>query len=87
MFYRTNLGIILVMMQVSKKIPFDNPDVLLGVRLLYVFSNLIILGIYLYVHGKINKKKGASWACSLGTVLLLALCYRALFNPVAAKRK
>lgn len=46
------------MMQVSKRIPFDNPDVLLGVRALYIVSNVIILGIYLYVQSKINKKKG-----------------------------
>ncbi|RAO65919.1 uncharacterized protein BHQ10_001931 [Talaromyces amestolkiae] len=45
------------MMQVSKRIPFDNPDVLLGVRALYIVSNVIILGIYLYVQSKINKKK------------------------------
>jgi hypothetical protein len=50
--------IILGMMQVSKKIPFDNPDVLLGVRGLYIVSNLVILGIYLYVQSVINKKKG-----------------------------
>jgi hypothetical protein len=48
------------MMQVSKRIPFDNPDVLLGVRALYIVSNVIILGIYLYVQSKINKKKGIS---------------------------
>ncbi|KAF5016107.1 hypothetical protein F66182_12317, partial [Fusarium sp. NRRL 66182] len=30
----TNLVVILGMMQVSKRIPFDNPDVLLGVRAL-----------------------------------------------------
>ncbi|KAL1998656.1 hypothetical protein VTN02DRAFT_5800 [Thermoascus thermophilus] len=53
----TNLAIILVMMQVSKQVPFDNPDVLLGVRALYILSNLIILGIYLYIQGKINKKR------------------------------
>ncbi|EED24553.1 phosphate transporter (Pho88), putative [Talaromyces stipitatus ATCC 10500] len=53
----TNLVIILGMMQVSKRIPFDNPDVLLGVRALYLVSNVIILGIYLYVQSKINKKK------------------------------
>lgn len=54
----TNLVVILGMMQVSKRIPFDNPDVLLGVRALYIVSNVIILGIYLYVQSKINKKKG-----------------------------
>ena len=46
------------MMQVSKKIPFEDPQVLLGVRVLYVVSNLIILGIYLYMQMKINAKKG-----------------------------
>ena len=46
-------------MQVSKKIPFDDPQVLLGVRVLYVVSNLVILGIYLYIQMKINSKKGA----------------------------
>lgn len=46
------------MMQVSKRVPFDNPDVLLGVRVIYAVSNLIILGLYLYVQSVINKKKG-----------------------------
>ena len=46
------------MMQVSKKIPFEDPQVLLGVRVLYVVSNLIILSIYLYMQMKINAKKG-----------------------------
>ncbi|KAL9064755.1 MAG: hypothetical protein Q9161_008684 [Pseudevernia consocians] len=53
----TNLLIILGMMQVSKKIPFEDPQVLLGVRVLYVVSNLIILGIYFYMQMKINAKK------------------------------
>lgn len=53
----TNLVIILGMMQVSKKIPFEDPQVLLGVRVLYVVSNLIILGIYFYMQMKINAKK------------------------------
>ncbi|KAI4209753.1 MAG: hypothetical protein LQ351_007349 [Letrouitia transgressa] len=45
------------MMQVSKKIPFDDPQVLLGVRILYLVSNLLIAGIYLYIQFKINAKK------------------------------
>ncbi|KAK2763227.1 hypothetical protein FQN54_009863 [Arachnomyces sp. PD_36] len=53
----TNLVIILGMMQVSKRIPFDNPDVLLGVRAMYILSNVLIAGIYLYVQMQINKKK------------------------------
>lgn len=54
----TNLAIILGMMQVSKKIPFEDPQVLLGVRVLYVVSNLIIFGLYYYISMQIKKKKG-----------------------------
>ena len=50
------------MMQVSKKIPFDDPNVLNGVRALYVVSNIIIAAIYFYVQMQINKKNGASRA-------------------------
>lgn len=50
--------IILGMMQVSKKIPFEDPNVLMGVRILYVVSNLVIFGVYFYVQQKINGKKG-----------------------------
>lgn len=46
------------MMQLSKKIPFEDPDVLLMVRGLYIFSNVLILGIYLYTQSQITKKKG-----------------------------
>lgn len=68
------------MMQVSKRIPFDDPNVLNMVRALYVASNLIIAGIYLYVQMQINKKKGKSspffrWGepCADGDANLL--CY------------
>ncbi|KAK0304019.1 phosphate transporter (Pho88) [Friedmanniomyces endolithicus] len=53
----TNLVIILGMMQVSKKIPFDDPNVLNGVRALYVVSNLVIVAIYLYTKMQIDKKR------------------------------
>lgn len=46
------------MMQASKKVPFDDPNVLNGVRALYVISNLIIAGVYFYVKMQIDKKKG-----------------------------
>ena len=46
------------MMQVSKKIPFDDPNVLLGIRAVYILSNVIIAAIYLYTQSKINSKKG-----------------------------
>ncbi|KAM0720906.1 hypothetical protein Q7P37_003191 [Cladosporium fusiforme] len=53
----TNLVIILVMMQVSKKIPFDDPNVLNGVRALYVVSNVLIAALYFYVKLQIDKKR------------------------------
>ncbi|KAF2993970.1 hypothetical protein E8E13_000825 [Curvularia kusanoi] len=52
----SNLVIILGFMQISKKIPFDDPNVLNGVRALYVVSNIIIAAIYFYVQMQINKK-------------------------------
>ena len=48
------------MMQVSKKIPFEDPNVLQGVRALYIVSNLLIAGIYFYVKMQIDKKRGMS---------------------------
>lgn len=45
-------------MQISKRIPFDDPNVLNGVRALYILSNVIIVSIYLYVQAQINKKNG-----------------------------
>jgi len=53
----TNLAIILGMMQVSKRIPFEDPQVLLGVRILYAVSNLIIFGLYYYISLKIKAKR------------------------------
>ncbi|KAJ5688812.1 phosphate transporter [Penicillium macrosclerotiorum] len=53
----TNLAIILVMMQLAKKVPFEDPDVLMLVRGLYVLSNVLILGLYLYTQSKISSKK------------------------------
>ena len=46
------------MMQVSKKIPFEDPQVLLAVRTVYVISNILILAVYFYIQQKINRKKG-----------------------------
>ena len=50
--------IVLFMMQLSKKVPFDDPNTLMAVRALYVLSNFIIAGIYAYCQWKINKKRG-----------------------------
>ncbi|EQK98648.1 hypothetical protein G6O67_007789 [Ophiocordyceps sinensis] len=53
----TNLIIILGMMQVSKRIPFEDPSVLIGVRVVYITSNVLIAAVYLYIMFQINKKK------------------------------
>ena len=45
-------------MQASKKIPFEDENVLWGVRGLYLLSNLIIFGMYFYMGMKIDKQKG-----------------------------
>ena len=45
-------------MQVSKKIPFEDPQVLMAVRALYIVSNLIIVALNLYMTRVINTKKG-----------------------------
>ena len=54
----TNLIIMLGMMQVSKRIPFEDPTWLNGIRIAYVLSNVIIVGIYLLVGNKIKAKNG-----------------------------
>ncbi|KAK0625890.1 inorganic phosphate transporter Pho88 [Immersiella caudata] len=53
----TNLVIILGMMQVAKRIPFEDPFVLNACRATYAISNILILGIYLYTKSVIDKKK------------------------------
>lgn len=54
----TNLVIILGVMQLAKRIPFEDPFVLNACRAGYALSNLIILGIYLWTKIVIDKKKG-----------------------------
>ncbi|KJA13770.1 hypothetical protein HYPSUDRAFT_195556 [Hypholoma sublateritium FD-334 SS-4] len=51
-----NLVISLGAMQLARKIPFDDPDVLLYVRIGYVLSQVIVLGAYYYVSMAIKKK-------------------------------
>jgi hypothetical protein len=46
------------MMQVAKQVPFDDPKVLNAVRALYIGSNIVVFGIYLYIQTQINRKKG-----------------------------
>lgn len=52
------------MMQVAKRVPFEDPNVLNACRGLYLLSNLIIMGIYLYIRTKIDAKKGQSSSAS-----------------------
>lgn len=49
--------IILGMMQVAKRIPFDDPNVLNAARGAYIISNLIIFTVYMVIRGRINAKK------------------------------
>jgi len=53
----TNLVIILGVMQLAKRVPFEDPNVLNACRALYVTSNIIILGIYLFIKKKVDNKK------------------------------
>ncbi|KAG5355093.1 Inorganic phosphate transport protein [Yarrowia sp. B02] len=52
----SNLVIMLVMMQVSKRVPFEDPQVLMGIRILYVVAQVLVLGLYLYTRSIITKK-------------------------------
>ncbi|OCH86162.1 inorganic phosphate transporter [Obba rivulosa] len=52
----SNLLISLGAMQVARKIPFEDPEVLTYVRIAYVASQVIILAVYYYVSMKIKKK-------------------------------
>ncbi|KAM6504033.1 inorganic phosphate transporter [Amanita muscaria] len=51
-----NLAISLGVMQVARRIPFDNPQVLLGVRIAYVVTQVVVLGIYYQISNKIKAK-------------------------------
>jgi hypothetical protein len=52
----SNLVIMLVMMQVSKRLDFENPDVVFYVRVAYATATLTTLAIYLYTKQVILKK-------------------------------
>lgn len=61
------------MMQVAKRVPFDDPNVLNIVRGIYLFSNLLIALLYYTIYVKINKKKGMHLGL-LGPIEALSLC-------------
>jgi len=51
-----NLLISLGAMQVARRIPFDDPEVLNYVRVGYIASQVVILGAYFYVSQKVKQK-------------------------------
>ena len=55
---RSNLAVILGMMQVAKRIPFDDPNTLNLVRLGYILSNVIIAAAYFYIGVLVKRKNG-----------------------------
>lgn len=55
-----NLAIILGSMQLSKRLDWENKDVLFTVRLAYLGSNLIIFAIFAYIYTRIQKRAGTS---------------------------
>jgi len=52
----TNLAISLGAMQLARKIPMDDPNVLTYIRIGYVVTQLLVLGIYWYTAQVIRKK-------------------------------
>ncbi|PSS05481.1 hypothetical protein PHLCEN_2v3763 [Hermanssonia centrifuga] len=48
----TNLAVSLVAMQLARKIPFEDPQVLTWVRIAYVVVQAVVLGTYYYVSMK-----------------------------------
>lgn len=52
----SNLGLMLIMMQVSRRLDLEDPTILLYVRIGYVACQLIVFGVCLYVKYQINKK-------------------------------
>lgn len=52
----SNLGLMLIMMQVSRRLDLENPDILLYVRVAYAACQLTAFAVCLYVKYQINKK-------------------------------
>ena len=76
------------MMQASKKVPFEDPNVLNGVRGLYVLSNVIIAAIYVYVGMQIDKKKGRQLSdLKRGAKLLITLVQTAPSSSTSSRHR
>lgn len=52
----SNIGLMLIMMQVSRRLDLENPDILFYVRVGYAACQLIVFAICMYVKWQINKK-------------------------------
>lgn len=52
----SNLGIMLIMMQVSRRLDLEDPTILFYVRIGYIACQLIVFGVCMYVKYQINKK-------------------------------
>ncbi|KAK9366729.1 inorganic phosphate transporter Pho88 [Lipomyces kononenkoae] len=52
----TNMVLMFGLMQVSKKIPFEDPMVVFYARVVYLVTNLFIFSLYLFARYQINKK-------------------------------
>lgn len=57
----TNLVISLGAMQLAKKVPFDDPNVLMAVRIGYLTSQAICIGVYLYISYKVCLCRRLLW--------------------------
>jgi hypothetical protein len=69
-----NLAIILGAMQLSKKIDWEDKQVLTNMRLVYLASNVIVFALFAYIYAQIQKKKGChvcllAWLISDQTAL------------------
>jgi len=53
-----NLAIILGAMQLGKRIDWEDKNVLLRIRLVYLFSNVLVFALYAYIYTQIQKKNG-----------------------------
>lgn len=55
-----NLAIILGSMQLSKRLDWEDKQVLTYVRVLYLVSNVIVFSLFAYTYSQIQKKQGTS---------------------------
>jgi len=54
----TNIAIILGSMQLSKRLDWEDKNLLTNIRILYLTSNVIIFALFAYIYIQIQKKAG-----------------------------